>query len=49
LVHNGRASLGLDGPVGQVAVDRTHPQIAGIADADLPRALVTCASAAVVR
>jgi formimidoylglutamate deiminase len=50
LVANGRASLGLqDTPVAQVAIDRDHPQLAGVADADLPRALVTSASAAVVR
>jgi formimidoylglutamate deiminase len=49
LVANGRASLGLeDVPPAQVAIDRDHPQLAGVADADLPRALVTAASAAVV-
>jgi formimidoylglutamate deiminase len=49
LVANGRASLGLAGDAGQaVAVDRDHPQLAGIADADLPAALVTCATSAVV-
>lgn len=50
LVANGRASLGLDdSPPSRIAVDRDHPQLAGVADADLPRALVTAASAAVVR
>jgi formimidoylglutamate deiminase len=50
LVANGRASLGLDDvPPARVAIDRDHPQLAGVADADLPRALVTAASAAVVR
>lgn len=53
LVANGRASLGLgdddDGaPPSRIAIDRDHPQLAGVADADLPRALVTAASAAVV-
>ncbi|HWH94039.1 MAG TPA: formimidoylglutamate deiminase [Baekduia sp.] len=50
LVANGRASLGLDpgAPRPTVAVDRDHPQLAGVADEDLPRALVTSASAAVV-
>jgi formimidoylglutamate deiminase len=51
LVANGRASLGLDGdahPGATVAVDRDHPQLAGVDDEDLPRALATCASAAVV-
>jgi formimidoylglutamate deiminase len=52
LVANGRASLGLDradAPPSRIAIDRDHPQLAGVADADLPRALVTAASAAVVR
>jgi formimidoylglutamate deiminase len=44
---NGRMSLGLDG-AGRVAVDREHPDIAGVADSDMPLALATCASAAVV-
>jgi formimidoylglutamate deiminase len=49
LVANGRASLGLqDGAQRTVTVDRDHPQLAGVADADLPLALVTSASAAVV-
>ena len=43
----GRASLGVrDG--GEVAIDRDHPQLAGVADRDLPAALVMSASAAVV-
>jgi formimidoylglutamate deiminase len=50
LVANGRASLGLSAtPPARIAIDREHPQLAGVADADLPRALVTAASSAVVR
>jgi formimidoylglutamate deiminase len=49
LVANGRASLGLGNePAATVAVDRDHPQLAGVAGEDLARALVTSASAAVV-
>ena len=50
LVANGRASLGLgdDRRAATVTIDRDHPQLAGVADDDLPRALVTSASAAVV-
>ena len=51
LVANGRASLGIeDDPAmqPQVAIDRDHPQVRGVADADLARALATCASAAIV-
>jgi formimidoylglutamate deiminase len=51
LVRNGRASLGLeDGEAGAptIAVDRDHPDLAGVADEDLPLAVATCASAAVV-
>jgi len=47
LAHNGSASLGLDG-AGTIAVDRDHPELRGIADADVALALATCASAAVV-
>ena len=47
LVANGRASLGLeDGPA--IAIDLGHPQLAGVAAEDVPRALTTCASASVV-
>lgn len=49
LVANGRASLGLEAtPERRVAIDTAHPQLAGVAPQDLPRALVTAASAAVV-
>jgi formimidoylglutamate deiminase len=47
LARNGRASAGLD-DAGTIAIDRDHPQLQGIADADLPLAVATCASAAVV-
>ena len=47
LARNGCASLGL-GDAGTIAVDRDHPELAGIADADLPLALATCTSAAAV-
>ena len=33
---------------GTIAVDRDHPDLRGVADADLPLAVATCASAAVV-
>jgi formimidoylglutamate deiminase len=55
LARNGRASLGLaaadgDEPyaVGTIAIDRDHPDLRGIAERDLPLAVATCASAAVV-
>ena len=44
---NGRASLGLR-DAGTVLVDRDHPDLAGVAAADLPLAVATCGSAAVV-
>jgi formimidoylglutamate deiminase len=52
LCANGRRSLGLDtaaGEPGQIEIDLDHPDLRGIEPADLPLALVTCASAAVVR
>jgi formimidoylglutamate deiminase len=49
LVTNGRASLGLDdAPHATITVDRDHPQLDGVATDDLPAALVTSATAAVV-
>jgi formimidoylglutamate deiminase len=48
IVDNGRASLGLHGPSPKVAIDLDHPELAGVAESDLPLALATCASAAVV-
>jgi formimidoylglutamate deiminase len=44
----GRASLGIEDDGLTIAIDSAHPQLAGIPEADLPRALVTSASAAVV-
>ncbi len=50
LCANGAASLGLDRPPPPAAVDLDHPDLAGVAGADLPYALATCTSAgAVVR
>ena len=51
LCRNGRASLGLpaaDDGAGTVAIDLGHPSLSGVAREDLPYALATCASAAVV-
>jgi formimidoylglutamate deiminase len=49
LAANGRRSLGLDEPqVGTVEIDVEHSDLRGVEPADLPAALVTCASAAVV-
>ncbi len=51
LCRNGRASLGLpeagDG-AGTIAIDLGHPSLSAIAREDLPYALATCASAAVL-
>jgi formimidoylglutamate deiminase len=47
LARNGRASLGLQ-DAGTIAIDRDHPELQGVADADLPLAVATCASASVV-
>jgi formimidoylglutamate deiminase len=47
LARNGRASLGLE-HAGTIAVDRDHPELQAIAEADLPLAVATCASAAAV-
>jgi formimidoylglutamate deiminase len=49
LAANGRAALGLEAGGGAwVELDLEHPDLAGIADRDLPLAIATCASAAVV-
>ncbi len=48
LAGNGRASLGLEGPLRELELDLDSPELAGIPAQDIPRALVTCASAAVV-
>jgi formimidoylglutamate deiminase len=47
LVRTGCASLGLQ-HAGTITIDRDHSDLRGVADADLPLALATCASAAVV-
>jgi formimidoylglutamate deiminase len=47
LVANGCASLGIT-DAGTVAVDLDHPDLRGVAEADLHYALATCASAGVV-
>jgi formimidoylglutamate deiminase len=43
----GARSLGIDPPP-PIAVDRSHPRLRGISDADLPLALATCGTAAMV-
>jgi len=48
MVAHGRASLGLQDPPAPIELDLDHPDLAGVADQDLPLALATCASAAVV-
>lgn len=49
MVANGRISLGLqDTEPARIELDLDHPDLAGVADQDLPLALATCASAAVV-
>jgi formimidoylglutamate deiminase len=49
LARNGRASVGLDADAaGTIAIDRDHAELRGIAEQDLPLAVATCASAAVV-
>ncbi len=46
----GRASLGLDAvPTPEIEIDLSHPDLARVAERDLPWALATCASAGVVR
>jgi formimidoylglutamate deiminase len=48
-LSNGRASLGLeDTEPATIELDLDHPDVAGVAEQDLGRALATCASAAVV-
>jgi formimidoylglutamate deiminase len=49
LARNGQASLGLaEEDAGRVRVDLDHSDLAGVPDADIERALATCASAGVV-
>lgn len=47
LVQTGLHSLGID-DAGTVEIDRDHPDLRGVQDADLPYAIATCASAGVV-
>jgi formimidoylglutamate deiminase len=47
LEWNGRASLGIESS-GEIEVDLDHPDLRGVRDEDVARALATCASAAVV-
>jgi formimidoylglutamate deiminase len=47
LAATGRASLGLT-DAGTITIDGDHPDLAGVADADLALAVATCASAGVV-
>jgi formimidoylglutamate deiminase len=47
-VATGRASLGLEWPPREIAIDLDHPDLAAVAPGDLPWALATCASAGVV-
>jgi formimidoylglutamate deiminase len=48
LCRAGARSLGIEA-AGEIEIDTEHPDLRGIAPDDLPRALVTCASAGVVR
>jgi formimidoylglutamate deiminase len=48
LCRAGARSLGID-TAGEIEIDTEHPDLRGIHPADLPSALVTCASADVVR
>jgi formimidoylglutamate deiminase len=45
----GRESLGLDPAGTEIALDLSHPDLAGVAAEDLPLALATCGSAGVIR
>ncbi len=47
LTLHGCASLGI-ASVGEIEIDVDHPDLRGVSDEDLPLALATCASAAVV-
>jgi formimidoylglutamate deiminase len=50
LCRNGHRSIGLDGDASRpIELDLDHPDLRGIEPIDLPLALVTCASAGVVR
>jgi len=47
LARAGAAALGIDPPP-PISVDRAHPRLRGVSDADLPLALATCGSADMV-
>jgi len=47
LQHNGAASLGARGER-RLAIDMDHPSIRGVAEADLPYALATCAEPGII-
>jgi formimidoylglutamate deiminase len=47
LARAGAASLGIDPPP-PISVDRSHPRLRGVSDADLPLALATCGTADMV-
>jgi formimidoylglutamate deiminase len=47
LARAGAASLGIEAPP-PISVDRSHPRLRGISDADLPLALATCGTADMV-
>ena len=47
LARAGAASLAIDPPP-PISVDRSHPRLRGVSDADLPLALATCGSADMV-
>jgi formimidoylglutamate deiminase len=49
LVEGGRLSLGLEGTHPEIELDLDQPDLAGVAPEDLPLAIATCASAAVVK
>jgi hypothetical protein len=48
LVRAGGRCLGLEGPARSITIDLEHPDLRGVAPADLRLALATCASAGVV-
>jgi formimidoylglutamate deiminase len=49
LCRNGRRSLGVEDLRASIEIDLEHPDLRGVDERDVPLALITCASAAVVR
>jgi formimidoylglutamate deiminase len=49
LCRNGRRSVGIDGGTRAIEIDLEHPDLRGVEPVDISLALVTCASAGVVR